>query len=152
MTILKYVLLISLFSLNLSARTKTKSAAPGKLCPDAQNEMQNQYAREFELSKAEKKEVYLTYKNFGEVQLVQAVHSKYCSPKGCNTSLFYTEKNACPKLVLNFTGLINFAGPEAKPYESIRVTEKTDAVDGGSLSQRNFKFDRASLTYLEIKN
>lgn len=140
-------LLVMVLGFSAQAKNSSKKSA----CPQVQENMQAQYAKEFGLSKAESSEVFLTYRNFQDATFVKAVHSKFCSPRGCATSLFYIPPEACPKVVLNFTGKIKYTGPKKTPYESIRVLERATTVDEGPLVNRRYKFDRAQLNYVENK-
>ncbi len=135
----------------LALSSQAQTNLQKKSCANAEQTMQDLYAKEFGLSKKEAVEVFLTYRNFQNVQIVKAVHSKFCSPRGCASSLFYTAPDVCPKVVLNYTGKIRYTGPESARYESLRISERVTAVDDGPFVKRTYKFDRAQLTYVEVK-
>ena len=123
-----------------------KPTSENAKCNDPVKTVQESFAREFDLSKTETSQVYVTLDTFNEYTFMRATHSNYCTPKGCNTLLNVVKDKECPKALLVYTGDFQFSGPENKKYLKIELTYRAEAVDGGKKTE-TLVFDEKKLEY-----
>jgi hypothetical protein len=144
---------ISVDSKNLKPSNKTilekKIRGPNseqKVCNDPIKAAQENFGREFDLSKSEIAQVYITTISFNEFKFSKATHPNFCTPKGCNTLISVIKKKGCPKALLAYTGDFKFLGPENKKYMQVEVTYRAEAVDGGKRTEV-LVFDESKLEF-----